>query len=305
MGLWGRITSKVRETASKVVDAGKKAVTYVKEKVTNTWNSFTGKKTFEEAEQLYEEVSNRYNQRKSRFDSDVDRLTDQIEAHVKRINDSKSRIKTDLFTRMAAGVEQLLDVSISKEFSLESYKGADLRFDEMRTKGQLYRIDFNKNKFKTSVQAIFTLGFYTRKKAKETLYAVQEEELKIHAEIAKMNAEVGRLSMIEESLRKVAHYFASLTDLYEQLLARLDHSVHYLHLRSLQIARQVVRQEMSIGHLPVVMQKELEALVTSSMILKAMTDAQVTSLEDADKVEAYENQMKKQHDEMNYAYSAA
>jgi len=305
MGFWGKVTSWVKDKADKVVETAKKATNYVKEKVTNTWNKFTGKATFEEADKLYEEISDRYNRRKRQFDSDVDRLTNRIEAHVQAINGCKSRIKTELFVRMAAGVEQLLDVSVSRDFSLESYKGGDFRFDDMRAKGQLYRIDFNKNKFKTSVQAIFTLGFFTRKKAKETLYAVQEEEFKINAEIAKMNAEIGKLDAVEASLRNVAHYFASLIEVYEQLLARLDHSIRYLHLRSLQLAQRVKPQEMSIAHLPVMMQKELEALVTSSKLLKAMTDAQVTALDESDTVETYASDMKKRHDQINNVYAAA
>jgi len=302
MGLWGKITSWVREKKERIVETTK---SFLKEKVTNTWNKFTGKTTFDEADKLYEEITGRYNRRKKQFDSDVERLTNRIESHVKRINGCKSRIKTELFVRMAAGVEQLLDVAVSKDFSLESYRGGNYRFDEARTKGQLYRIDFNKNKFKTSVQAIFSLGFYTRKKAMETLHAVKEEEAKLNAELAKMDAEYGRLHAIEASLSHVAHYFASLIDVYEQLLARLDHSLGYLQARSLQLARRVAPEEMSIAHLPVMMQKELEALVTSSKLLKAMTDAQVTALEEPDIVKTYANDMKQRHDQINRVYAAA
>ena len=65
-----------------------------------------------------------------------------------------------------------------------------------------YKIDFNKHKFKTSMQAIFTFGIYTRKKAKETLYAVQEEERKVEAEIAKMEAECVKLKAIEDVYKR-------------------------------------------------------------------------------------------------------
>ncbi|WP_078551746.1 DNA repair protein [Bacillus alkalicellulosilyticus] len=309
MGLFGGLVSKVggaiKKAAGAVVDTGKKACNYVKEKVTNTWCKFTGKDKFQEAEQLYEEISSRYNRKRTEFEGEVTRITNQIEKRITSINESKRKIKTELFVNMATNLEKIREIEFSKDFSVEEYKNEVFTFDLVRAKSELYQIDFNKNKLKTRVQAVFTLGFYTRKKAKETLYAVQEEEYKIDEEIAKMDAELKKLILIDESLQNVENYFTGLIEVYEQLLVRLDNSVQYLYFKCMHFAHKLVQKEMSIKRLPVVQRKELEAIITASKILKVMTETQITSLEEKTKVATYEKDMKKQHNEMMKVFSAA
>lgn len=52
-------------------------------------------------------------------------------------------------------------------------------------------------------------------------------------------------------------------------------------------------------------QKEVEAIITASKILKAMTDAQITSVEDQEKVNCYSTNLKQQYAEMSEVYQAA
>lgn len=301
MGFFGWVGSKISAAKEWVSEK----VTSVKEKVTNVWNKFTGKKTFEEAEALYNKITEKYNSRRNRFETEVEDYTNRIEKHVEFINRSKEKIKRELFPDMAQKMKKIKDITVSDDFSVEAYMAAALSFDRVRSKSELYKIDFNKHKFKTTFQAICTLGFYTRKKAKETLYAIEEEEKKIDTEIAKMDAEIVKLKAIEESLDNVEHYFTALIELYENLLIRLDNSVNFLYVRCMSFAHKLVHQEMSIRRLPVMQQKEVEAIITASKILKAMTDAQIMSIEDREKVNAYSNNMQQQCNEIKKVYEAA
>ena len=305
MGFFGGFVSKFVSGVKKVVSGVKKVGSAIKQGATNMWNKFSGKDTFKEAEELYDRISEKYNKRRRKFDEDMEALTNSIENHVDRINKSKEKIKTDLFVRMATNMERIHDISVSKDFTIEAYKEAVLSFDSIRTKDQLYKIDFNKHKFKTSIQAIFTLGFYTRKKAKETLYAVQEEEAKINTEIAKMDAETKKLEAIDKSLENVDFYFESLINTYEKLLVRLDNNVNYLYVRCLSFVHKLVHKEMSIRRLPKMQQKEVEAIITASKILKAMTDAQIVDVEDSNEVRIYGDNMKKQFTAINEVAQAA
>ena len=320
MGLFGGFFSRVgsairrgvekvvetgKKVVNKVVETGKKVVSKAKEAVTNVWNKFTGKDTFEKAEKLYAEITERYNNRRKQFETELDNCTKKIESHVEVINKSKERIKRELFPQMAKKLEKIKDISVSEDFSVEEYMAAVINIEGVRSKTELYKIDFNKHKFKTTVQAIFTLGFYTRKKAKETLYAVQEEEKKIDHEIAKMNAELIKVKAIEQALNNVELYFTSLISLYENLLVRLDNSVNFLYVRCMAFAHKLVAQEMSIRRLPVMQRKEVEAIITASKILKKMTDSQITSIENGENVKAYSNEMQKCHEEMKKTYEAA
>lgn len=312
MGLWGAICSvgravggAVKSAVHAVVDTAKKVVNSVKEGVTNVWNKFTGKRIFDEAEKLYEKIAARYNERRKIFEAELEEYTKRIEKHVARINQSKEKIKRELFREMAKKMEKIKDISIAQDFSVEEYKAAALSFDQMRAKSELYKIDFNGHEFKTALQAIFTLGFYTRKKARETLYAVQEEEAKVETEISKMDAEIVKIKAIEQSLDNVVCYFDALIPLYENLLVRLDNSVNFLYVRCMSVAHKLVHREMSLKRLPVMQQKEVEAIITASKILKAMTDAQIVSIENGEKMDVYSQEMEQQYYAVKTAYEAA
>ena len=70
-------------------------------------------------------------------------------------------------------------------------------------------------------------------------------------------------------------------------------------------AHKLVNTEMSIRRLPKMQQKEVEAIITASKILKTMTDAQITAIDDKDRVSSYSREMKNQHEEMERVYQAA
>ena len=305
MGVFGWIGSKIKSGCEKVKSGLSKAKHWVKEKATIAWNAFTGKKTFNEAEELYNRISERYNSRRKRFESDVDKYSQSIEDHVNVINHYKERIKTELFPQMAEKLKKIWDVNITDKFSFEEFEIGNYSFDELREKEKLYKIDFNKHPIKNNTLAVLTLGFYTRKKAKETLYAVQEEEAKINAEIAKMDIETKRLEAIEMSLSNVDKYFVDLVEIYENLLVRLDSSINFLFVRCMSFSHKIIKQEMSIRYLSKIQIKEIEAIVTASQILKKMTETRIVSLENKEEVSKYEKTMEKQHEEIAKAYMAA
>lgn len=305
MGFWGAFVDKVKSGAKKLKEKGKKFLKKAVEVGTNVWNKYSGKDKFNEAEELYEKLSARYQSRRKRFESEVEEYIGSIEHHVQMINCAKEKIKTELFVQMAQNLEKIKDVAISETFTVEEYKAAVYSFDSMRSKDELYKIDFNKHKIKTTVQAYFTLGFYTRKRAKETLYAVQEEEKKVDAEIAKMDAEIAKLKAINASLENVEYYFTSLINIYENLLIRLDNSVNYLYVRCISFAHKLVQQELSIRKLSKVQQKEVEAIITASKILKAMADAQIVDVVDSKEVKIYDDNMKNQFTAINEVAQAA
>ena len=304
MGFWGSFVDKIKSGAKKLGNGIKKAASTVKKAVTTVWNKYSGKDKFNEAEALYEKISARYNTRRKRFEKDVEQYTNSIELHVQNINAAKEKIKTELFVQMATNLEKIKDISINESFTIEEYKAAVYSFDKVREKSELYKIDFKKHKIKTTLQALF-IPFYTRKRAKETLYAVQEEEKKVDAEIAKMDAETVKLKAIDDSLANVDYYFTSLVEIYENLLVRLDNNVNYLYARCISFAHRLVQKEMSIRRLPLMQQKEVEAIITASKILKTMVEAQIVSLENSAKVEVYSNDMKQQYEAVNDVFKAA
>ena len=172
MGIFGGFIRKIGSAAKKVgtavVSGVKKVGTAVTNGVKNVAARVSGKDKYEEAQRLYDEISKRYNEKREHFQKEIERITALIEEHVKSINDSKRMIKMELLPAMVNKISKIKDIRISDEYSVEEYIESVLNVDSIRSREQLFTIDFNAHKVKTTFQAIFTLGFYTRKKAKET-----------------------------------------------------------------------------------------------------------------------------------------
>ena len=105
--------------------------------------------------------------------------------------------------------------------------------------------------------AILTLGFYTRKKAKETLERVREEKKRLEEEMARMDAELVKLRRIKDALELISEYYISLIELYRVLLSRLDNSVNFLMIRCISSAKKLISNQMSIKLLPKTQQAEI------------------------------------------------
>ena len=295
------IASGVKKVGSAIASGAKAAANGVKKVAAR----ISGKDKFEEAERLYDEISKRYNEKREHFQKEIERITSLIEEHVKSINDSKRMIKRELFPAMANKISKIKDIRISDEYSVEEYIESVLNVDTIRSREQLFTIDFNAHKVKTTFQAIFTLGLYTRKKAKETLYNVKEEEAKINSEISRMDSEINKIYIIEKSIKQVADMFTSVIEMYNNLLIRLDSSINYLLVRSLAFAHQIVGKQMSVKVLPKMQQKEVEAIVTASKILKTMTETQLLSVEKQKDVEEYDGKISGNKKEIESIYKAA
>lgn len=295
------IASGVKKVGSAIASGAKAAANGVKKVAAR----ISGKDKFEEAERLYDEISKRYNEKREHFQKEIERITSLIEEHVKSINDSKRMIKRELFPAMANKISKIKDIRISDEYSVEEYIESVLNVDTIRSREQLFTIDFNAHKVKTTFQAIFTLGFYTRKKAKETLCNVKEEEAKINSEISRMDSEINKINIIEKSIKQVADMFTSVIEMYNNMLIRLDSSINYLLVRSLAFAHQIVGKQMSVKVLPKMQQKEVEAIVTASKILKTMTETQLLSVEKQKDVEEYDGKISGNKKEIESIYKAA
>lgn len=295
------IASGVKKVGSAIASGAKAVANGVKKVAARV----SGKDKFEEAQRLYDEISKRYNEKREHFQKEIERITALIEEHVKSINDSKRMIKRELFPAMANKISKIKDIRISDEYSVEEYIESVLNVDSIRSREQLFTIDFNAHKVKTTFQAIFTLGFYTRKKAKETLYNVKEEETKINSEISRMDSELNKINIIEKSIKQVADMFTSVIEMYNNLLIRLDSSINYLLVRSLAFAHQIVGKQMSVKVLPKMQQKEVEAIVTASKILKTMTETQLLSVEKQKDVEEYDGKISGNKKEIESIYKAA
>ena len=239
----------------------------------------------------------------------MDNLSSEIEAQVKSINSSKETIKTELFPAFAEKMKKLKDITVSDEYLKEYFSGTTLKVGSMKSNADLYLIDFKKNPFKSNSLAIVTLGYYTRKKAKETLERVKEEKKRLEEEMARMDSELVKLRNIKQALELIAEYYLSLIELYRALLNRLDNSVNFLMIRCISFAHKLVREQMSIKLLPKSQQAEIMAMVSISKVLKSMVDTNITMEGKTEKISsnvaAVKEEMRKQKEEIKKLNEAA
>lgn len=287
-----KVAKAAVDISKKMIDKGKKIVKSVAEKTSNMWNGFTGKDKYDEANALYDKLSCCYNEEKTIFDRESKISIDAIEVNIIKINDYKKMIFTNLFSEMVEKLSKIKDVEIPSEFLQEKYRTEGLRVDKIKKRDELFSIDFDKNKFKVYTLAIFTLGFFTRKKAKETLLRVKDEELKINAEIEKMKAELKKLKAIEMSLSNAVEYFESMVQVYSQLLTRLDNTMNTFYMKSMIFTHKLASKNFSLKMLPVVSIKEIQALITASKVLKKIGETNFSSVE-VEKVKVFSKETMK------------
>ncbi len=272
MGIFGWIGRKAQAFKTVITNA----FIATGKAVNRGYKSFTGQATFEEADKMYEDIKKRFEEHKAYFEKEVDTLSSQIETQVKFINQSKETIKKELFPAFADKMKKIKDIPVSNDYLKEYFSGTTLKVDSIKEKADLYLIDFKKKPFKNNALAIVTLGFYTRKKAKETLEKVREEKKRLEEEMERMDSELVKLRRIKDALELITEYYVSLIKLYRALLNRLDNSVNFLMIRCISFAHKLVHDQMSIKLLPKSQQAEIMAMVTISKVLKAMVDKGIT-----------------------------
>lgn len=249
---------------------------WIGKKTESFYKSFSGQAKFEEADRMYEDIKKRFEKHKAYFEKEANKINCQIEAHVQSINKSKRTIKTELFPAFAEKMRFFYDIPVSELYLKDFYNGSNLMVDSIKIKADLFLIDFKKNPFKSHALAIITLGFYTRKKAKETLEKVKEEKNRLEEERKRMDSELNKLKAISEALKIIAGYYSSMINLYKVLLSRLDNSVNFLIIKSLSYAHKIVHEQMSIKLLPKSQQEEIMAMWSISDIMGKMVKKNIT-----------------------------
>lgn len=164
MGFFGWVGSKISSAVSYVKEKVTEAKDYIKQKTTNVWNTFTGKKTADEAKEIYDDAISSYNKAKRDFDDFLEKRSREINNSVQKINEYKKLVFSKQLKEVIQITSKLHNFSMtSKEMLENEFKYG---FDELKIKSysNVMKIDFDNNKFKTSVQAIFTLGFIPEKR---------------------------------------------------------------------------------------------------------------------------------------------
>ncbi|QFR49384.1 DNA repair protein [Sulfurimonas lithotrophica] len=274
MGLGAKLWNGVKSVAKKTVEVASKAVDYVKEKTSKAWNGITGRTTFNEAEELLAEITDRYDKAKFEYERNMQDITSKLEERINTINYHKTDIYDKHFKRFTDLGNKLHNINIEGKSFLEYFEDSITevkKLEGVRSKEELYMIDFNNLKASEIFFGIFTLGFFTRKKAKQTLVKVQEEEQRIDEEIEKMKSQVVKIKVILESIENVAMYFETLVMNYSKLLDRFEYGVSSQTQKQVLNGVTLENGKLDFKLIPIVHIDEFRALFNLSIVLKQMS----------------------------------
>ena len=209
--------------AKKIWEGAKKVVHFVGK----VYKKFTGQDVAEEAERRLAALEERTRRRNDEFNAFKEENTKAINDVLASINTCRKRLNDELFPQFCSLAGNfrnwsVADVGLEKSICL---KGG---CDSVRSREELMRIDFRNHPISANALAIFTLGFATRKRAKESLNQVKEEEARINAEFQKLEAEEARINGILMSLRQVEQQFEDCLEIYSRVLEEVDYSVELL-----------------------------------------------------------------------------
>ncbi len=300
-----------RDAESRVTDSWTNNTSYYYESEEDrgwferSYRKFTGKDKFEEAEARYEALKKRFEKRLEKYERATEVLIDELNVHVEAINQYKVQIKTELFPIYADKMRLIKGVNISKEFPLEEFKQGEIELHGVRDREDLFSIDFTEHPIVANLKCWLTLGFLSRKQAKESLYKVQEEEKRIEEEFARMDAEIEKLKLIKISLIQIEGYYKDLIGLYKQMLTRLDNSVNFLCTQNIISMNTIGGNKLDGRTLPLVQQTEIKCINKSSIIMKKMVDTCVTVDASTTSIEEYKRKMGRGTKEIQEYYLAA
>ena len=217
------------------------ACDYVKEKGSALYcgakrivKDFTGQTTAEEAKRRLEKLERTARRRQSEYESQASEIAEQINGEVKKINKMRDELGESLFRRFEKTASAFANWSVCS-VSGEGAVCACLPSLSIRSEASLIKIDFDKHPIMENAKAFITLGFVTRKAAKESLYQVMEEEERMKAVYADLDVRLENMRLTCEALKEVSKYMSNCLKWYRGVLDELDYSV-----RMLRSARRVM-----------------------------------------------------------------
>jgi len=268
MGLFSKVWNAAKRVVTKTVDK-------VKETCSKVWNAYTGKNYTDEAEALHAEITIRYDKAKDKYDKAINQMAQHLEAKVSHLNRFKTEVYGVHFKRFMSIANRLHNVTVKGQPFAELFDDSILEVKQQTgvvAKDQLILIDFNNMGFIETASMILTLGFFSRKKAKESLAQVKDEEARIYEEIAKMDAQQAKLKVVAESIDLVVQYFDSLIANYEKLLDRFECGIQTQRVLHMSNPNNIFSLKLDFHLMPIVHIEEFQALFNLSIVLKQMAN---------------------------------
>ncbi|TYL49350.1 DNA repair protein [Marinomonas sp. IMCC 4694] len=237
------------------------------------WNAFTGKNYTNEAESILDEARIYFEKTEAEYKAVVETMSAEIERKISDINACKQKIYNTHFKRFISIASRLHNVTVKGVPFEELFDKSVLEvknLQSVRERNEIIKIDFDNMSVWQTTGMILTLGFGTRKKAKEALEDAKQERIRVDEEVEKMNAQKTKLKVIIESIDLVMEYFDTLISSYASLLDRFEYGIQTQRVKQMANSNNVLTLRLNFKQIPIVHIEEFQALFNLSIVLKQM-----------------------------------
>ena len=273
MGWFSRAKSWASSVCGSIKRSVSGAVDTVKKACSKVWNKFTGKHYTNEAEAILDEAREKYDKAKSDYEESIKLIGENIESKISHINTCKKEIYDIQFKRFISVSSRLHNVTVRGVPFEELFDDSILEvktLNGVRKNSEIITIDFDRMGLIETAGMILTLGFFSRKKAKESLENAKQELTRVEEEIAKMAAQKKKLNVIVESIDNVVEYFDKLITSYSLLLDRFEFGIQSQRVKQMSHSDNIFSLKLDFKLMPIVHIEEFQSLFNLSIVLKQM-----------------------------------
>ena len=240
----GKVVGKV---ATVMIDGGKKVYAAVQ----SGYEIFTGRDKEREAEKLLDRLQKRARSKEQEFQDFADKIQKRIDLELEKLNDMRDKLNYGDFRRFERLCAMFANWDVAPVRKERSEKLKEHHVEPVKERKDLFKIDFRNHPIKSNLKALCSLGFWSRKEAKETLLKVQEEEHRLDLDIKRLDAEKNRLSLLADALEQVvAQIIRVHQEYYHRLLDEVDYSVNFLRCCYFLQTNETPPSKMDIAMLP-------------------------------------------------------
>ena len=253
---------------------------WAKKKVKSAWGTVTGKKKAEQAKEKFAELEREFKNRSQAYRKFVEFKTSEITQQIQAINELKMQTFSGAFPEFLKVANRLHNVSIRGKPLLDAVGIPEKMIhtpEAVRAKKDILTIDFDDLSTKQKVVGVLTLGFSSRKAAKESLKRAEDEEQRLKEEYAKMEATQSKLEHTLTALEQIAHYYRSILELYGKTVQRLSHGIAAQQVAHIAFSGQFAGK-VDFRTLPIRQLEDFMALYNMTVLLKEMASRQYVSM---------------------------
>lgn len=252
--------------------------------VASAKRKFTGEDILDEANERYLQLEKKVKKYKNEMEIFMKAKEIKINEELRKINLIRERLFREEFKDFIEIMSSFAGWEIEKKLIKEVADFNSLSVMNLREKKKLIFLDFEKHPIKGNLKAIFTLGFLTRKKAKQSLLNVKQEEERFEYEKKKSMAEKKRIEHLENSLKFISNTLEGYYQIYKKLLVEINYVLNFLENNYLLNNYLFFKDKLDIYFLPkehvkVLMITEKMTRVLHSMSTKKYIDSSFEMIE--------------------------